>query len=383
MALSRAPLILEETPCEAPPVIAPSAASVATSLPSTLPLSTSWPTVLDAVLVAAPTAALTAIFPAKVVPMDIPKVRPATPPSIAPRAAAPSTSLPDSPDKKGDASVYRRADNGADNHPADDLSVLVHVNGRIAGAVGIRGQVTVALRHRIHGEEASEGGVVHAGAEVVEAEGVGCVQLVAEEAVRLRGAGPRQLHASGLAADLERAACDGHASFHGMRLGVAGHPAAGVGHAVRIIVVHLHDLAVRPGDDPDAAEMVAQEEQVLRAGAVHGDQAAVEQDVLQGVVRAHQIAAVLGPGQGPVLPEGCSFPLCAVREIGERLSPAGVLDPHGPVLPVVGDAGDPPVQVGGHVAVPVIGILHCHGGPVAEVRRARHRGGRCRVRHGR
>ena len=244
--------------------------------------------------------------------------------------------------------------------------------------------MTVALRHRVHGEEASEGGVVHAGAEVVEAEGVGCVQLVAEEAVRLRGAGPRQLHAAGPASDLQipvdhvpSLAC------HGMRLGVAGHPAAGVGHAVRIIVVHLHDLAVRPGDDPDAAEMVAQEEQVLRAGAVHGDQAAVEQDVLQGVVRAHQIAAVLGPGQGPVLPEGCSFPLCAVREIGERLSPAGVLDPHGPVLPVVGDAGDPPVQVGGHVAVPVIGILHCHGGPVAEVRRARHRRSRGGVRHGR
>ena len=110
---------------------------------------------------------------------------------------------------------------------------------------------------------------------------------------------------------------------------------------------------------------------------------APSEDVLQGVVRAHQIAAVLGPGQGPVLPEGCSFPLCAVREIGERLSPAGVLDPRGPVLPVVGDAGDPPVQVGGHVAVPVIGILHCHGGPVAEVRRARHRRSRGGVRHGR
>ncbi len=46
-----------------------------------------------------------------------------------------------------------------------------------------------------------------------------------------------------------------------------------------------------------------QEEQVLRFGSVHGDQAAVEQDVLQRVVRAHQIAAVLGPGQGSVLPE--------------------------------------------------------------------------------
>ena len=51
-------------------------------------------------IVAAPTAALTAIFPAKVVPMDIPKVRPAMPPSTAPRATAPSTSLPDSPDRR-------------------------------------------------------------------------------------------------------------------------------------------------------------------------------------------------------------------------------------------------------------------------------------------
>ena len=104
--------------------------------------------------------------------------------------------------------------------------------------------------------------------------------------------------------------------------------------------------------------MVAQEEQVLRFGSVHGDQAAVEQDVLQGVVRAHQIAAVLGPGQGPVLPEDRPSPLCSVRKIGERLRTAGVSHPGGPVLPVVGDEGDLPVQVGRHVAVPVVGVLH-------------------------
>ena len=66
----------------------------------------------------------------------------------------------------------------------------------------------------------------------------------------------------------------------------------------------------------------------------------------------------LGPGLGPVLPEDRPSPLCAVREIGERLRPAGVYHPGGLVLPVVGGEGDLPVQVGRHVAVPVVGVLH-------------------------
>lgn len=148
------------------------------------------------------------------------------------------------------------------------------------------------------------------------------------------------LHAIGPAADLQVPA-DHVLSIagHGMRIGVAGHPAAGEGHAVRVVVVHLHGLAVRPGDDPDAAEMVAQEEQVLRFGSVHGDQAAVEQDVLQRVVRAHQIAAVLGPGQGPVLPEDRGLHLHRLHRELTR-SRTGTCPSRGPPFPALCRPGD-------------------------------------------
>ena len=95
---------------------------MATTLPSTPPLSTSWPTVLDAVLVAAPTAALTAIFSCQSGSHGHSKGQ-AGDAAINSPSRDRTKHIPSGlAGQKGDASVYRRADNGADNHPADDLS---------------------------------------------------------------------------------------------------------------------------------------------------------------------------------------------------------------------------------------------------------------------